>query len=69
MAHLLSSINTKDLKVWAVVLNDAVVNTFVGHPDQYIAPDELNIKLVEFSHDRGFASIGDTWTGERFVKL
>lgn len=68
--NLLDDFKSKELSIWAVVIGKAVIDTHVGHPELYVSrfPDEIDVKLIQYSHERGFPKKGDIWDGERFRK-
>lgn len=75
LVHYSSSINPleinpnlKDTSPWAVVVNGRVIDTHIGHPDQYSTNLFDEVSLVQFSHDRGFPAFGWIWDGYKFRK-
>lgn len=67
---LFDQIEKKDWSVWAVIVDNFVIDNHTGHPELYVSPfpDDIEVSLVQHSKDRGRAQIGNIWTGERFIK-
>lgn len=56
--------------MWGVVIGNTLINTHTGPPELFINPfpDDMKVSLVQYSMERGVPKVGDTWTGERFIK-
>jgi hypothetical protein len=65
---LLKNFTNKELTVWAVVVDNIVVNQHIGPAETYNNPlsEIVDIKLIQYSDGRGFPKTGDIWDGERF---
>lgn len=69
---MISKLKPKEINVWAVVVENRVIDIYFGHPDLYdtILPDNIKISLVECDRDtRGHADIGDIWNGYKFINM
>lgn len=68
MSGLLDNFTAKELTVWAVIVNKIVMATHVGPAETYSHPlsEAVDISLVQFSDERGFAKLGDIWDGQKF---
>jgi hypothetical protein len=66
---MIDTLKPKEVGVWAVVFKGRVIANHIGHPEMYVSPfpDEFNISLVQHSHSRGRAKIGNIWNGEKFI--
>lgn len=67
---MLHELKPKEATVWAVVVDNRVIDIYVGHPDLYTTwlSDEIEISLIEWEHQtRGCAKIGDIWDGHKFI--
>lgn len=59
----------KQITVWAVVIDNIVVDRHIGPPELFTHPleDEVDISLVEWDTEfRGHAKVGDVWDGHKF---
>jgi hypothetical protein len=66
---MLDGLKSKDITVWAVVVDNVVVDRHFGPPETYRHPleNEIEISLVEWDTQfRGHAQIGDIWDGHKF---
>ena len=71
MSGLLDNFTAKELTVWAVIVDKIVVATHIGPAETYSHPlsEAVEISLVQFSDERGFARVGDIWDGQKFRSL
>lgn len=66
---MLDQLKSKEAVMWAVVVNNVVVDRHIGPPEWYSHPleDEIEISLVQWDKEfRGHAQIGDIWDGHKF---